>query len=48
MWAIIGTVLVLLPFALPTLESASFFSTSLVEPPKQISFMGIFIPKNIF
>ncbi len=48
MWAIIGTVLVLLPFALPTLESASFFSTSLVEPPKHISFMEIFIPKNVF
>ena len=34
MWGIIGTVLVLLPFALPELKSASFFSASLVQSPK--------------
>ena len=48
MWAIIGVVLALLPLALPTLESASFFSTSLIEPVKPTSLLDIFIPKNFF
>ena len=48
MWAVIGTVLMLLPFALPDLTSASFYSSSLVEPAKQISLINIFIPKNFF
>ncbi|MEA2079101.1 MAG: cation:dicarboxylase symporter family transporter [Pseudomonadota bacterium] len=48
MWVIIGTVLALLPLALPTLESASFFSTSLIETAKPVSLLDIFIPKNFF
>ena len=48
MWAIIGVILVLLPFALPDLTSASFYSSSLVEPAKDVKFINIFIPKNIF
>ena len=48
MWAIIGTVLVLLPLALPDLTSASFYSSSLVEPAKEIKLINIFIPKNFF
>jgi Na+/H+-dicarboxylate symporter len=48
MWAIIGIILVLLPFALPDLTSASFYSSSLVEPAKDVKFINIFIPKNIF
>jgi Na+/H+-dicarboxylate symporter len=48
MWAIIGFILVLLPFALPDLTSASFYSSSLVEPAKDVKFINIFIPKNIF
>lgn len=48
MWAIVGVVLVLLPFALPDLTSASFYSSSLVEPAKDVKFINIFIPKNIF
>ena len=48
MWAIIGTFLVLLPLALPDLTSASFYSSSLVEPAKEIKFINIFIPKNFF
>jgi Na+/H+-dicarboxylate symporter len=48
MWAVIGTVLVLLPLALPDLTSASFYSSSLVEPAKDIKLINIFIPKNFF
>ena len=48
MWAIIGTVLMLLPLALPDLTSASFYSSSLVEPAKDIKLINIFIPKNFF
>ena len=48
MWAIIGTVLLLLPLALPELTSASFYSSSLVEPAKPVNFINIFIPKNFF
>ena len=48
MWGIIGTVLVLLPFALPEMESASFFSASLIQSPKSIKLINIFIPKNVF
>jgi Na+/H+-dicarboxylate symporter len=48
MWAIIGTVLMLLPLALPDLTSASFYSSSLVEPAKEIKLIDIFIPKNFF
>lgn len=48
MWAVVGTVLVLLPLALPDLTSASFYSSSLVEPAKQVKLINIFIPKNFF
>jgi len=48
MWAVIGTVLVLLPLALPDLTSASFYSSSLVEPAKEMKLINIFIPKNFF
>ncbi len=48
MWTVVGTVLLLLPLALPDLTSASFYSSSLVEPAKEIGFINIFIPKNFF
>lgn len=48
MWTVIGTFLLLLPLALPDLTSASFYSSSLVEPAKDIKLINIFIPKNIF
>ena len=48
MWAIIGVTLVLLPLALPDLTSASFYSSSLVEPAKDINFINVFLPRNIF
>jgi hypothetical protein len=43
MWGIIGMVLVLLPFALPEMESASFFSASLIQSPKPLKLVyGLF------
>jgi proton glutamate symport protein len=48
MWTIVGVVLLLLPLALPDLTSASFYSSSLVEPAKEIKLINIFIPKNVF
>lgn len=48
LWAIIGTFILLLPLALPELQSGSFFSSSLVEPPRSLNIIDIFIPKNWF
>ena len=40
--------IVLLPLSLPDRESASFFSTSLLDEPPQIDFLALFIPSNLF
>jgi proton glutamate symport protein len=48
MWAVIATVLLVLPLALPELLSASFFSSSLVEPPAPVALIEIFVPDNVF
>ena len=48
LWGIIGSILVLLPLAFPEMESASFYSTSLISPPQRINLINIFIPKNVF
>ena len=48
MWAVIGTFLLLLPLALPDLTSASFYSSSLIEPAQEVNLINIFLPKNIF
>jgi len=47
-WSLaLGTAL-LLPLAFPPLEAASFFSTTLVEPPEPFDFIGLYIPSNPF
>ncbi len=48
LWAIIAIFIVLLSFALPELQSGAFFSSSLVEAPRSINIIDIFIPKNWF
>ncbi|MGK7914687.1 MAG: cation:dicarboxylase symporter family transporter [Prochloraceae cyanobacterium] len=48
LWAIAIVSILLIPLAFPDLQSASFFSTSLVEPPKKFDFLGLFIPSNPF
>ncbi len=42
------TVITMVPFSLPVRESASFFSSSLIEEPPKIDFIKLFIPKNPF
>jgi Na+/H+-dicarboxylate symporter len=49
LFTIIGIVAVLTtPLALPEWETASFFSTSLVEPPPVFDLVGLYIPTNPF
>ena len=43
----IATVLVI-PLAFPVWESASFFSTALVETPEKVNYLRLFIPSNPF
>jgi Na+/H+-dicarboxylate symporter len=47
-WAITLGLIVLMPLTFPTLETASFFSTSLVEPPPRRDLLGLYIPANPF
>ncbi len=48
LWAIAIVTVLLIPLAFPKLVSASFFSTSLIDPPKRFDFLGLFIPANPF
>jgi len=48
LWAIALVMALLIPLAFPQLETASFFSTSLVEPEPQFDFIGLYIPSNPF
>ncbi|KAA5537952.1 cation:dicarboxylase symporter family transporter [Roseiconus nitratireducens] len=47
-WGIAMLLVVLLPTAFPALESASFFSASLVESPQAVDFVELYIPANPF
>jgi len=48
LWGIGFAAVFVMPLAFPKVESASFFSTSLVEPKKTIDFLELFIPSNPF
>lgn len=47
-WVLAFTAILLMPFAFPAWESASFFSTSLIEHPEAVNFLTLFIPSNPF
>lgn len=47
-WAISFTVVLLMPLSFPKWETASFFSTSLVSPSKEVDFLKLYIPSNPF
>lgn len=47
-WALAFLVILLMPLAFPVSESASFFSTALIEPPEAVNFLTLFIPANPF
>ena len=48
LWIITILILIAYPLGFPNWPSASFFSESLVEPPKQINFVELFLPSNPF
>ncbi|MCZ6874960.1 MAG: cation:dicarboxylase symporter family transporter, partial [bacterium] len=47
-WGLAIGAILLMPLAFPVSESASFFSTSLIEMPEQVNFLRLFIPSNPF
>jgi Na+/H+-dicarboxylate symporter/ABC-type amino acid transport substrate-binding protein len=48
LWALALGLAALFPLAFPTVESARFFSTTVVEPPAEFDFIGLYIPSNPF
>jgi Na+/H+-dicarboxylate symporter len=47
-WGLAFTAILLMPLAFPARQSASFFSTSLVQQPEATNFLTLFIPSNPF
>jgi Na+/H+-dicarboxylate symporter len=47
-WGLAIAAILVMPLAFPVWESASFFSTSLVEKPEEVNFLALFIPSNPF
>ena len=47
-WVLAFATILLMPLAFPPWEDASFFSTSLVEPPVEMPWLTLFIPSNPF
>ena len=48
LWVVILVVVILFPLGFPAWKSASFFSTSLLEPEKSLDLLTLFIPLNPF
>ncbi len=48
LWLIIIVILILGPLGFPSWQSASFFSSSLLEPEKAFDFLELFFPNNPF
>jgi Na+/H+-dicarboxylate symporter len=47
-WGISFVMVLLLPLSFPQWESAAFFSSSIVESPKEVDFLSLYIPFNPF
>ncbi|MCK5783940.1 MAG: cation:dicarboxylase symporter family transporter, partial [Desulfobacterales bacterium] len=47
-WALSIFIVLVMPLSFPNVESAAFFSTSMVEPPKKVDFLSLYIPSNPF
>ena len=47
-WVLAIAIILAMPLAFPTWQSASFFSTSLVEQPEPVNYLRLFIPANPF
>ncbi len=48
LWLLSLIMVAIYPLSFPNWESASFFSTSMVTVPENVSFLGMYIPANIF
>ncbi len=48
LWGLTLSLVFLMPLAFPTVETASFFSTSLVEEAPPLDFISLYIPTNAF
>ncbi len=48
LWGLALGLVFLIPLAFPTVESASFFSTTLVEEAPNVDFISLYIPTNAF
>ncbi|MCM3873046.1 MAG: cation:dicarboxylase symporter family transporter [Pyrinomonadaceae bacterium] len=48
LWGLALGLVFLMPLAFPTVESASFFSTTLVEESPTVDFISLYIPANAF
>lgn len=48
LWTMAFAMVATMPLAFPELESASFFSTSLVEGAREVDFVELYVPSNFF
>ena len=48
LWGVVLVLIPLVPLAFPDWPSASFFSTSLIEPRRDFDLVGMYIPANPF
>ncbi len=48
LWAMAFAMVAAMPLAFPDLQTASFFSSSLVESNRQVDFVELYIPSNFF
>ena len=48
LWAVALVAVLLFPLMFPTLQTASFFSTTLVEPREPFDLVSLYIPSNPF
>jgi Na+/H+-dicarboxylate symporter len=48
LWGMGLAMVLVMPLAFPAWESASFFSTSLIEPRRPFNFLALYIPSNLF
>jgi Na+/H+-dicarboxylate symporter len=48
LWGLVFFTVAVVPLSFPELESASFYSTTLVEPAPRVDFVSLYIPSNPF
>src|SRR5215212_4309202 len=48
LWVVALTLALLIPLTFPSIQSASFFSTSLIEPHVSFDFIDLYVPANPF